>query len=263
MESLPRPLALQDTYTTPHDTARTRWRLLLPPTPAYYLKMLKIVLDGSRIAKRGMYDSHEWLRSSWRILRALESVGVRMHVEGMLHITSFDGPSVFISNHMSTLETFVLPIIIHPVKPITFVIKPSLMDYPLFGHIMRSRRPIVVTRDNPRQDLVTVLEKGLERLRDGISVVLFPQTTRSRSFDPAQFNSLGVKLAKNAGVPVTPIALRTDAWGNGIRFKDFGPIDPSRPVRMAFGAPLAIRGNGKAEHDSVITHIQNHITTWN
>lgn len=263
MEPLPHPLALEDMYVTPPTVRRTRWRLLLPTTPAFYVKMMKTVLDGSRLAKHGYYDTNQWLISSWRILRCLESVGVGFHIEGMRNITSGAGPVVFVGNHMSTLETFVLPIVVQPVKPITFVVKPSLIDYPFFGHVMRSRNPIVVSRDNPRADLVTVLEKGLERLRDGVSVVLFPQTTRAAHFDPAQFNSLGTKLAKNAGVPVIPVAMKTDAWGNGRRLKDFGPIRPSLPVHISFGEPIVIEGNGKAEHEAVISFIERHLKEWN
>ena len=57
-------------------------------------------------------------------------------------------------------------------------------------------------------------------LRNGMSVIIFPQTTRIMDFDRKQFNSMGVKLAKRAQVPVVPIALKTDAWGVGKWIKD-------------------------------------------
>ena len=95
------------------------------------------------------------------------------------------------------------------------MVKESLLKYPFFGPVLGSREPIVVGRSNPREDLVAVLEGGEARLKQGRSVIVFPQSTRSSVFDPAHFNTIGVKLAKRAGVPVIPVALKTDAWGNG------------------------------------------------
>jgi 1-acyl-sn-glycerol-3-phosphate acyltransferase len=156
----------------------------------------------------------------------------------------------------------VLPSLINPVRRCTFVIKPSLMGYPVFGPVMRSRDPIVVTRDNPRQDLQTVLDEGARRLAAGTSIVLFPQTTRSGTFDPAKFNSLGVKLAKNAGVPIVPVALKTDAWANGSMLKDFGPIYPHLPIHIEFAAPLPVEGNGREQQEAAVAFISSRLSAW-
>jgi 1-acyl-sn-glycerol-3-phosphate acyltransferase len=128
---------------------------------------------------------------------------------------------------------------------------------------MRSRNPIVVSRDNPRQDLVTVLEEGAKRLTQGTSIILFPQTTRTPQFDPAQFNTLGVKVAKKADVPVVPVALKTDAWENGSMLKDFGAIVPERTVHIRFGAPIQVDGNGRTQHEAVVAFIQENLRRWN
>jgi 1-acyl-sn-glycerol-3-phosphate acyltransferase len=156
----------------------------------------------------------------------------------------------------------ILPVIIQPVKKITFVVKQSLLNYPVFRHIMRSRDPISVNRMNPREDLTAVLEGGVERLKNGISIVIFPQTTRTHSFDPAQFNSIGIKLARRAQVPVIPVALLTDAWGNGKYIKDFGKIDPSKNVYFAFGEPMWIQGRGSEEHETNIQFIRGKLQKW-
>ena len=163
---------------------------------------------------------------------------------------------------MSTLETMVLPCIISQFKDSTFVVKQSLVDYPVFKHIMRARNPITVGRTNPRDDLKAVFEGGEERLKAGISIVIFPQTTRTEVFDPAQFNTIGIKLAKKANVPVVPIALKTDAWGNGKYLKDYGKVDVSKKVWFAFGKPLTITGRGDAEHQQIIDFISGKLKEW-
>ena len=256
---MPDPVASVNAYKTPPGQKR---RSVLLASLLFYPRLLMLVLIASWKAKKGQYDSRDWERSSRRAMLDLEASGCSFDIEGMRNLSAFDGPAVFIGNHMSTTETFVLPGIINPVKAVTFVIKPSLMDYPIFRYVMRSRNPIVVSRDNPRQDLVTVLEEGRKRLGDGISVVLFPQTTRVLDFDATRFNSLGVKLAKSAGVPVVPFALRTDAWANGTMIKEFGPIYPKKTIHFAFGPPLTVEGNGRETHERVVAFIESALRSW-
>ncbi len=232
------------------------------PSLTFYSQVFIIVLRGSAKAKRRHYDTTEWCQSSLATLRALEHVGVDIEITGIDSITSFGGPCVFISNHMSTLETFVLPAIIAPMKDVTFVVKQSLVEYPIFKHIMRSRDPITVGRENPREDLKAVLEGGTERLKAGRSIIIFPQTTRTAVFYPEAFNSIGIKLAKKAGVPVVPIALKTDAWGNGKYLKDYGRIVPSKRVYFAFGKPLTIKDRGAEEHKETTRFIRGKLKEW-
>lgn len=164
---------------------------------------------------------------------------------------------------MSMLETMVLPCIVCPFRNLTFVVKDSLLTYPVFKHILNARNPIGVSRTNPREDLKAVLGGGCERLQNGTSIVVFPQTTRSQHFDSAQFNSIGSKLAKRANVPIIPIALKTDAWGNGKRLKDFGRIVPDKMVRFAFGEPIDTTTPGSDSHQRVIEFIESKVSTWN
>lgn len=242
--------------------APASWLAGCCPTPVFYAKILGIVYRGARLAKKGLYDNRSWIESSLTAVRALEIVGGRLEVHGLENVQRLPSPAVFIGNHMSILETFVLPCLIQPFRDVTFVVKQSLISYPLFGHVMRNRNPVVVGRENPREDLKTVLEEGRKRLEADISVVIFPQTTRSVEFDPGKFNTLGVKLAKRCSVPVVPLALKTDAWGLGRRIKDFGPIRPGKTVHFRFGEPLTIRGSGKDEHSRVVEFIQNNLAEW-
>ena len=193
---------------------------------------------------------------------ALEKAGVMFEISGMDNLRRFDGPAVFIGNHMGTLETMVLPCLIQPIKSTTFVVKQSLITMPVFGPVMRSRDPVLVGRVNPREDLRAVLGKGSEKLRSGMSVVIFPQSTRSIKFKPEEFNTLGIKLAVKAGVPVVPIALKTDAWGIGRLMKEFGPIDTSKKVYIKFGEPMVAAGRGTEEHERTVAFIQENLRNW-
>lgn len=252
-----------DTYVTVSVPGRSVFsRKLHLPGWIFYPRAFWIVYRNGKRALKGLYGDREWAESSFEIMRALEKAGVRFEITGMDMMRKFAGPAVFIGNHMGTLETMVLPCLIQPLKTATFIVKKSLITMPFFGPIMRSRDPVVVGRVNPRDDLRAVLEKGTEKLRAGISVVVFPQSTRSVSFNPEDFNTLGVKLAARAGVPVVPVALKTDAWGIGRVIKEFGPIDVSRKVYFRFGEPLAISGRGAEEHEKVVDFIRENLRAW-
>ena len=254
------PVMYGNTYKTPADAGNMFTNRF--PSFFYYISMAKTAFLANRKAKFGKSSDLEWVKSSLEIIKALESVGVKLSFENISAFTELDGPCVFIGNHMSTLETFALPAIIQPHKPVTFVVKQSLLEYPFFGHLMRSRNPITVSRTNPRDDLKTVLNDGSERLAQGKSVIVFPQATRSTTLDLSKFNSIGVKLAKKAGVPIVPLALKTDAWGHSRLAKEFGPIDPSKQVHFAFGDPLTVEGNGKQAHADVCSFIEQHLAKW-
>lgn len=204
----------------------------------------------------------EWSNASAWFADILEKVGCRINVEGLNNIDTGKDPRVFVANHMSTLETFILPSIIRPKKKVTFVVKKSLVTMPFFGPIMRSRDPVVVGRENPREDLSTVLTDGCNRLAEGISIIVFPQHTRSLRFEPEHFNSIGVKLARKAGVRVVPIALKTDAWGQGKRIKELGKIRTDLPIRFKIAEAMEVQGTGKKTHEEICAFIGKTLAEW-
>jgi 1-acyl-sn-glycerol-3-phosphate acyltransferase len=252
-----------DSYTT--DSNRPRLllsRIFLSAKYTFYPQLVWHVCVQSRKAAKGFYSGAQWAEGSLAVMRSLENVGIKFEITGMKNICRFDGPAVFIGNHMSALETFVLPCIIQPLKPVTFVVKRSLIDAPVFKHLMRSRNPITVGRTNPREDLKAVLDEGPKKLQAGTSIIIFPQSTRSVVFKPEEFNTLGIKLASRNGVPVVPFALKTDAWGIGKHLKDFGPVEKKKKVHFTFGEPMMIEGRGTKEHETIIRFIQEKLEEW-
>lgn len=250
-------------YNTPEkDTLTFADRLRFNNRLYFTLKYASVVLRTRKEAIKKLYDTKAWTDSSFEILKFIEKTGGVFHISGMENITKPAGTVLFIGNHMSTLETMILPSIIGPHKELTFVVKESLVKHPLFGDVMRSRNPIVVGRTDPRKDLEAVMNGGAELLNNGISIVIFPQSTRSVEFKPEEFNSLGVKLAKKANVDIVPIALKTDFWGNGTLVKELGPIDRHKHIHIKFGEPMRVTGNGKEENQKIIEFIQSSLKEW-
>jgi len=254
------PNLVEGTYRT--EPRRVSWFSRLFPGVSFFCQFAAIVLRSSSRAKRGQYDSQAWSDSSWDVLHALESVGIEFEVSGLENVENLESPCLLVGNHMSTLETNILPGLVQPFREVTFVVKASLINYPVFRHVMRSRDPIAVTQTDPRQDFKTMMTGGVERLRKGISLFVFPQGQRTTTFAPSEFNTIGIKLARKAGVPIVPVALLTDAWGLGKWISDVGKIDPSKKVHFAFGKPIKVQGRGTEEQQEILEFIDEHLAKW-
>lgn len=241
---------------------RVSWWARAFPGAVFYWREIGIVWRAAMKAKRGRYDSKDWADSSLEILRALESVGVEFEITGLEHIQNCRGPCLIVANHMSTLETMVLPSVVEPIKRSTFVVKRQLVEYPIFKHVMRSSDPIAISQTDPRGDFKLMMTGGEQRLARGVSVIVFPEGRRAAKFRPQNFNSIGVKLARRAAVPVIPLALYTGAWGIGSLIPDFGKIDPAKKVRFRFAPPIHIDGKGTQENQAVIDFIEDSLAQW-
>ncbi len=251
-------------YRTPESKKRIIWDRLSMGTRTYFAwRYLRFLFSNRKLALSGKYDMKAWAHSSYEILKFTEDCGAKYHIAGLDYMHNVEGPVVFVSNHMSTLETMVYPCLTAPEMPTTFVVKESLLTAPIFGPVMRSRDPIAVKRQNVREDLMAVMKQGVEKLANGTSIIIFPQSTRTVDFNPKEFNSMGIKLAQKAGVKVVPMALKSDFWGNGKYVKEFGKLNRHQPVHIEFGEPFYVNGNGKEDHERVVKWITERLSKWN
>lgn len=251
------------TYYTDSSKKRVFWDKLAGGTSIYFgWRFLRQLYGNKKLAEAGKFNTEMWAHRSVEILHNLEDCGAKFVIEGLEYINAVDGPVVFVSNHMSMLETMVFPGIIASNREVTFVVKSSLTTHQLFGPVMRARNPIAVDRKDPISDFKKVMSEGEKHLKNGTSVVVFPQAQRMVEFVPEQFNTLGLKLAKKAKVPMVPVAIKTDFWTNGTVFKDIGRLDRKKPVHIKFGSPITIEGPGKIEQQKVIDFITSHLKKW-
>lgn len=253
-----------DSYDTPDNAKRFLMdRLFLNSRLFFHFSNYCNFFKTGRLGRKGVLDHERMVERSICNIKTVEGCGGRIHIRGLNNISAVEGPALFVGNHMSFLETVLLNSIIGSRKQFTFVIKDSLLDIPYFGDIMRANRAIGVTRKDPKADFKTVISEGQKLFKEGISIVLFPQATRTVAFEPDKFNTIGIKLAKAAGVPVIPIALKTDFLANGKCLKDLGPLQRDKDIYFEFAPAIReFTGNGKKEHQQIIEFIQAKLSEW-
>jgi 1-acyl-sn-glycerol-3-phosphate acyltransferase len=253
----------KNSYDTPASKKRCLLDILTFGTRFYfYIKYLFIIIQTNKIVKQGKFDDAEYCITSDKTFRLIENCGGKIHIKGLENIKKVDGPVVFVGNHMSILETFILPGLIIPFKSVSFVVKESLLNHSFFGGVMSATKPISVTRTDPKKDYKSVMTGGKKLLDDGRSIIVFPQSTRGSDFIPSEFGSIGDKLAQKNNVPVIPVALKTDFWSNGKILKDFGRIYRKRGIYIEFGEPLSADVPVKQKHLTVISFIKSKLNEW-
>ena len=135
---------------------------------------------------------------------SLLASGVTLDVHGARHIWEAQ-PAVFLFNHQSQLDVPVLGGLLR--GNFAPVAKKELATNPLFGPLMRMLETAFIDRADSAQ-AKKALEPAVERLREGTSIVIAPEGTRSPTPSPGKFKKGAFHLAMQAGVPVVPLVFR-------------------------------------------------------
>jgi 1-acyl-sn-glycerol-3-phosphate acyltransferase len=179
--------------------------------------------------------------SAWaRTLLAIG--GVKVKVEGLEKISK-DGSYIFVSNHLSYMDTPVALANI-PVQ-FRFLAKRGLFQIPFLGWHLARAGHIRVPRGDARAAVKTLTLAAQIVREQGISLLIFPEGGRSRRGEMGEFKEGAALIAIRAGVPLVPVGLKGTRevlpFGSGhIR---------SGVVRMRIGDPIPT--GGASERDRV------------
>ncbi len=181
----------------------------------------------------GGNSAHQCARAWAKTL--LLFAGVKVRLQGAVEAIDLETPYVFMANHQSAFDIFVLLAGL-PV-PFRWVAKAELFKIPIFGPSMRRAGYISINRDNPR-DAVRSLNEAAKKIREGISVIVFPEGTRSEDGKLLPFKSGGFVLAIKSQAPIVPTALV-----GTFEIKPRGRfwVRP-RTAIIRFGAPVETKG---------------------
>ena len=105
--------------------------------------------------------------------------------------------------HQSEWETFYLQTVF---SSLCTILKKELLRIPFFGWALMQMEPIAIDRSTPKDALKKVQTMGLKRLKQGRSVLIFPEGTRVKVGEKGRYARSGAKLAVASESLILPIA---------------------------------------------------------
>ncbi|HEU0035461.1 MAG TPA: lysophospholipid acyltransferase family protein [Kofleriaceae bacterium] len=186
-------------------------------------------------------------RARWFGHRVIDLLDVRLTARGAERVPT-DRAYVYMSNHQSHLDIPILYATL-PSPSIRMLAKKELFQIPVWGRGLRAAEFVEVDRSN-HERAVRSLEYAAKLVRDGISIYLAPEGTRSRDGRIGPLKKGGFHLARGTGAPIVPVAIRgtIDILPRGGRVMQKG-----RVVDVTIGAPIPVDGR---ELEGLMTEVR-------
>jgi 1-acyl-sn-glycerol-3-phosphate acyltransferase len=124
-------------------------------------------------------------------------------VKGLENIDQ-NKPYIFVSNHASMVDIPTVMVALN--GKVNVVFKKELTRVPIWGWALRYGPFIMIDRSNPR-DAMTSIERAVQTIRSGQSVILFAEGTRTDNGKLQPFKRGAFSLAAKSGVPVVPMII--------------------------------------------------------
>ncbi len=179
--------------------------------------------------------------AAWYARRMLDALRILCRLD--FEVTGAENfpaePHVALWKHSSAWETFA-QFLIGPPKVI--VLKRELFWIPFFGWGLAQLRSIAIDRGAGASAVNQVIGQGTARLKDGLSVLVFPEGTRVAAGETRKFGVSGALLASRAGCLVVPVT--HDA---GHYWPRRGLLKRPGTIRVVIGAPIAAAGRDARE----------------
>jgi 1-acyl-sn-glycerol-3-phosphate acyltransferase len=160
----------------------------------------------------------------------LWATGVKVTVEGLERVPK-RGSYVFMSNHQGSYDIFAL----HGHLPFDFkwLAKKELFSIPFFGWTLAAAGYVSIDREGNR-DTVRAMNEAAQKIHDGMSVLIFPEGSRSPDGAIQPFKKGGFSLAMKSKVPIVPVSI---AGSREIMPKGQKVANPGR-IRIRVDAPI-------------------------
>jgi 1-acyl-sn-glycerol-3-phosphate acyltransferase len=214
------------------------WRtvfFLIPAISVYTIVLGTLSIGSSLFESRG-YFAH-WCARTWSRL-ILATTGVEVDVDGLDRLTP-GRTYVFVSNHQSIYD---IPILFWSLPfQLRIIAKESLGRFPFLGwHLRRTGHMLV---DRRRPDRVRIFAWAERLTAQGLSLIVFPEGTRSRDGQVGRFKGGSFLLALQAGLPIVPLSV---VGSRHIMLKGRLATYPGR-VRLVVHDPIDTTGLADAD----------------
>lgn len=176
--------------------------------------------------------------------------GVKVEIIGRENILT-DRPQIFVSNHQGYFDIFALSGYL-PVQ-IRWVAKSSLFKIPFLGGAMKASGYIPVVRDD-RKKAYEAFNKTLEKVKEGSSIIIFPEGTRSEDGEIGPFKKGSNLIASRSKCPMVPVTI----IGSGDIIKKGSAVITPGSVQVIISPPVE-PSNDKKENEEVLQSIRRTI----
>ena len=210
--------------------------------------ILGLLAFGAGFLDRSGNLSHKISRLWCRLLCKLN--GVNVEISGLENILS-NRPQIFVSNHQGYFDIFALSGYL-PVQ-IRWIAKSSLFKIPFVGWAMMAAGYIPVERNN-RKKAYEAFNKTLEKIREGSSVIIFPEGTRSEDGKIGPFKKGSNLIASRSKTPMIPVTI----IGSGDIIKKGSVSITPGPIRVVISPPIE-PSNDKKENEAILESIRGTI----
>ncbi|MBW2469737.1 MAG: 1-acylglycerol-3-phosphate O-acyltransferase [Deltaproteobacteria bacterium] len=155
---------------------------------------------------------------------------IKVTVDGLSSIDP-RRPYIYMPNHQSNFD---IPVLLgYLTVQFRWLAKMELFKIPIFGHAMRKAGYISIDRNN-RESAFKSLELAAEKIRNGVSVLIFPEGTRSRDGRIQPFKKGGFVMAIESGVPIVPVII---SGARAIMTKGKFRVNPGQ-IRLSIQKPI-------------------------
>lgn len=175
----------------------------------------------------------------------LRAAGVRVEFEGLEWLSLPEG-RVLVANHVSWYDVFALAA--HLPVDYRFIAKKELGRIPIFGPAWKACGHISIDRTDLERAIESLAEAARQVRERRVTIVMFPEGTRSRTGSLGTFKKGAFVLALQAGVPIVPVGI----LGSGrVMPKGSWRIRPGT-IRIRIGEPIAVQGMALGDRDRLV-----------
>ena len=216
-----------------------------------FMGTVPLKLKMNRIKKHGTkeeLDAHvDKTVSNWS-RNVLNKIGAKVLIKGNDNLP--EGSCLFVSNHQGNFDFLAMMGYIN--KPIGFVAKTEIGKFPYYPEWMKAMHCVFIDRNNPRQS-VKAINEAADNLKNGYSMVIYPEGTRSKGHNMGEFKKGSLKLALKAGVPIVPVTLdgsyKIYEGNNGKNFK-------AEEIKIIIDKPIYVDELSKEEQKDLTGYVQ-------
>jgi len=178
--------------------------------------------------------------------------GIKVHVQGYERLDP-EKPYIFVSNHASMFD---IPTVVVALRGnVNIVFKKELTRVPVWGWALRYGHFIMIDRTNPR-DAMASIERAAESIKNGSSVILYAEGTRTEDGRLQPFKRGAFSLAMKAGVEVVPMILN----GTFKILPKGSLITKPADISVVLEEPIPVEGmEGKSGEMELMTKVRSAI----